>query len=446
MKRSRSPRPPVRAFSASALRILLAGLAASLLAACSDAGGNGSATSSNIRHLVVLVQENISFDAYLGTYCEAPTGSQPSCNDGPACCERGPAADPGTGISPLLLDDAEHGAYDPIHFSVCFVSEINGGRMDRFVAGATCGSDPRNFAYSDEATVGYYRDLARRYATADRWFQPIVGASSANDMYLARANFVFEDNSFVPADAIGSRCSLNKNTSSYTDPTIGDLLADAGVDWSFYIEGYQTMADYNSRDECPPPDPACPTNIPVYPCVYDPSDIPFQYYPRFRDNPTFMKDYSQFAADIDAGNLPPVTFVKAIGFRTEHPGYGLTISDGVAFTSTLVDRILSSRYADDTLILITYDEDGGYFDHVAPPPTSPVDGKQYGPRVPTFAVGRFARSNYVSHVEMEHSSIVKFIEWNWLHGATGQLGTRDAVVNNIGSLLDPAETGTAVPE
>src|SRR5581483_3646133 len=149
---------------------------------------------------------------------------------------------------------------------------------------------------------------------------------------------------------------------------------------------------------------------------------------------------------IDAGNLPPVTFVKAIGFRTEHPGYGLTISDGVAFTSTLVDRILSSRYADDTLILITYDEDGGYFDHVAPPPTSPVDGKQYGPRVPTFAVGRFARSNYVSHVEMEHSSIVKFIEWNWLHGATGQLGTRDAVVNNIGSLLDPAETGTAVPE
>ena len=61
------------------------------------------------------------------------------------------------------------------------------------------------------------------------------------------------------------------------------------------------------------------------------------------------------------------------------------------------------------------------------------------------AVGRFARQNYVSHVTMEHSSIVKFIEWNWLGMETGLLGGRDGVVHNIGSLLDPAMTGTAVP-
>jgi phospholipase C len=326
------------------------------------------------------------------------------------------------------------------------VSEINGGLMDQFVEGATCGSSPKNFAYADASSVGYYRDLARQYALADRYFQPITGASSANDMYLARANFVFEDNTFVPADAIGTRCTLNQKTASYDDPTIGDLLADAGVSWSFYIEGYQAMADANAAGECPPPDPACPGGFPFYPCVYDPSDIPFQYYPRFRDNPTYMRDYERFASDLAARELPAVSFIKAIGFRTEHPGYGNTISDGVAFVDQLVSSILASPYADNTLILITYDEGGGYFDHVAPPPTSTVDGKDYGPRVPTFAVGRFARRNFVSHVEMEHSSIVKFLEWNWLGGETGQLGTRDAVVNNIGSLLDPAETGTPVPE
>lgn len=403
-------------------------------------------TESNIEHLIVLIQENISFDAYFATWCEAPPDSEPTCTSGATCCEAGPATDPGTGSSPMLLDDTEHASFDPIHFYACNVSEMNGGRMDHFVAGATCGSSPDNFAYSDDATVGYYRDLAGRYALADRWFHSVAGASSSNDMYFARAEFVFEDNKYVPAGAIGSSCTLNRNEASYDDPTVGDLLADAGVPWAFYIEGYQTMIDAVAQGECPPADPACPAGFPFYPCVYDPSDIPFQYYPRFRDDPTYMRDWSRFAEDLEGGTLPAVSFVKAIGFRTEHPGYGSTISAGIDFSRALVDRVLASPYARNTLLVITYDESGGYFDHVAPPADSPVDGKAYGARVPTSAIGRFARRGHVSHVEMEHSSIVRFIEWNWLGGKTGQLGTRDAVVNNIGSLLDPRETGTPVPE
>ena len=76
--------------------------------------------------------------------------------------------------------------------------------MDQFVEGAICGASPKNFAYADASSVGYYRDLAGRYALADRYFQPITGASSSNDMYFARASFVFEDNTYVPADAIGT--------------------------------------------------------------------------------------------------------------------------------------------------------------------------------------------------------------------------------------------------
>jgi phospholipase C len=157
-----------------------------------------------------------------------------------------------------------------------------------------------------------------------------------------------------------------------------------------------------------------------------------------------MRDYGRLASELTSGTLPAVNWVKPLGYKTEHPGSGTTISTGAAFVKDLVDRVLASVYANDTLILVTYDESGGYFDHVAPPPTSAVDGQPYGARVPLLAIGRFARKNVVSHTIMEHSSIVKFVEWNWL-GATGQLQTRDSAVNNLGSLLDPAQTGTPVP-
>lgn len=420
-----------------------------VLAACGDSDSGGGGTTgkpvSHIDHLVVIIQENISFDAYFGTYCQAPTGSNPTCTEGPACCEAAPATDPGTGMAPVLLDDFQLGNWDPDHTAACEDSEINGGRMDQYITSTVCGA-PENYAYADEASVGPYRDLARQYALADRFFQPVTGQSSANDMYYARAAFVFPDNEFVP-DSIGANCTLNINRpATYTDQTVGDLLADADVPWAFYIQGYQAMKDAVANGTCPAPPPECAVGLPFYPCNYDPSDIPFQYYPRFRDNPEFMRDYDQFAADLERGELPAVSFVKAIGFRTEHPGAADTISDGIAFVTTVIDRVLTSSVADQTLILFTYDESGGFFDHVAPPPASAVDGQPYGPRIPTLAIGRFARRNFVSHVTMEHSSIVKFIEWNWLNKKTGQLGTRDAVVNNIGSLLDPAQTGVRVPD
>jgi phospholipase C len=106
---------------------------------------------------------------------------------------------------------------------------------------------------------------------------------------------------------------------------------------------------------------------------------------------------------------------------------------------------MASRYADRTLIILTWDEGGGYFDHVSPPGVSPVDMEAPGTRVAMLAIGRFARRNFVLHVPMEHSSLVKFLEWNYT-GRTGQLMARDALVNNIGSMLDPAQTGVAVPE
>jgi phospholipase C len=432
-------------------RIMKLGLLVTLAltaAACGDDAGSGDDAApidapgdpapdahpvvAPIEHVVVIVQENHTFDNYFGGWCTAPAGSAPTCNDGPACCEAAPATDP-TGVAPTVLDDAANGAYDPDHTQDCELAEMNGGAMDRYASGTSC-ADPRNVAVSPASVVATYQGWATQYALADRYFQPIVGSSSSNDMYFAVAQYVFTDNEFKP-DSNGAGCTLPATRVTYDGvTTIADLLLANGNTFAFYAQGY---ADMLAATFCPAAPDDCPFGLPTTPCDYDPSDVPFEYYAQFLDNPQYMKDLADLAADVDAGTLPDVSFVKHVGYRNEHPGYGTTLTAGMDSAAAVVATIAGSAYADDTLILLVWDEGGGFFDHVTPPPTSAVDGQPYGTRVPLLAIGPHARPGFVSHVELEHSSVVRFLEWNFL-GATGQLGGRDAVVHNLGSLLDPA--------
>ncbi len=397
-----------------------------------------------IPHLVVIVQENQTFDNHFGAYCTAATGSNPTCNTGPACCEAMPATDP-AGTVPTVITDAEHAAYDPNHTQVCELSEIDDGKMDMFATAAAGCGDPQNVAVADPTVVKPLWDLAAQGALADRYFQPIAGESSSNNMYLARANFEFTDNQAGPADSVGTTCDFEGEGMQFTHATIGDLLTGAGVPWAWFSDGYDAMIA--AKGACPPRPADCPAPVDNYPCSFDPSDVPFEYYKSTVDNPATMKDLSVLEAALSSGTgLPAVSYVKAYGYKSEHPGDEITLSAGVGWATSLIQQIEASPYASTTLVLLTYDEGGGYFDHVPPPAASTVDGKPYGTRIPLLAVGPFARKNFVSHVTMEHSSIVKFIEWNWLGHKTGQLGTRDTVVHNLGSLLDPATTVVAVPE
>ena len=402
---------------------------------CSGPGG------SNITHVIIVVQENHTFDSYFGAYCTAKAGSNPTCTEGPACCEAAPANEP-SGAAPVLLDDTTNADYDPDHSQACELAEMNGGKMDRYVTGAAGCSDPKNFAVAGEATK-IYHDYAAKYAMADRNFQPLVGASSANDMYFAVAKMVFNDNEVKP-DAIGAQCDFAPKVVTYDGQTIFDVLGAAGKTYGVYGEGYDRVKA-TAADDCPSAPKECAAHLPTYPCIYEPSDIPFLYYTQFAHDEKLVRDYTQFSKDLTGGTLPDVSFVKLIGYHTEHPGYGTKITEGTAVVEALVNNVEASCYADNTLVLLAWDEGGGYFDHVKPPADSPVDLAPYGTRVPLIATGRFARKNFVSHVEMEHSSIVKFLELNFT-GATGQLKARDAVVNNIGSLLDAKETGITIPE
>ena len=316
--------------------------------------------------------------------------------------------------------------------------------MDAF-ATAPCGS-ARNVAQASPAIVAPYWAFADDGALADRYFQPLSGASSANDMYFARATYAFDDNTVGPKGALGIACGLLPALQELSGKTIADLLHERGVDLVTYAGGYKAMVDAVAAGTCPVPPDACAAKFAFYPCNYDPSDYPLQYFASTRDDPRTMRDLATLDTDLDAGTLPAVAFVRAVGYESEHPGLRNKLSDGVRWASGVIDRVMASRYRESTLVLLTYDEGGGYFDHVAPPPPSAADGKPYGTRVPTIAIGPFARKGTVSHVVMEHSSIVKLIEYNWLDQKTGQLGTRDAIVNNVGSLLEPAKTGVAIPD
>jgi phospholipase C len=341
-----------------------------------------------------------------------------------------------------VLDDANNAGYDRKHDHTCEGSEMNGGKMDRYVTGVSGCSDPRNFAIAPDSLMFAYHTFATNYALADRYFQPIIGASASNDMYLAMAQYQFTDNDFNP-DANGKGCGVPATAVKYAGrTTIADVLLSAGKTFAVYAEGYDDMVNALL---CPAPPKDCPFGLPVPPCVYQPDDIPFQYYGQFTDNTKYIKDYAQFSKDLATGTLPSFSYLKALQYKNEHPGYSTKISQGVEFVTEVVTSVQKSKLANDTLVILTWDEGGGFYDHLTPPPDSAVDGKSYGTRVPMLAIGPFARKNKVSHVTMEHSSVVKFLELNFT-GTTGQLNGRDAVVNNIGSLLDPATTGIVVPE
>ena len=450
---------------------------------------------SHIEHVVLIVQENHSFETYFGRYCTAPAGSNPTCTRGPSCCEGAPGTEPSGSAAYALNDDpansASNFAKDRDHNQVCELQQINGGAMNHFVSGSTGAStcygvgptcaDRLNWVLADgstaTSTVNYYWSLATGNALADRYFQPIAGGSASNNIYFAGAHFRFVDNGALPNVVVGesgdklcvdSAGCLTSPKTAYPNSTVADLLVNAGYSFTMYADGFSEAnaatlngtpcPSISATSECPYSD--CYSHpVACHGCLYNPADIPFLFYQGFTDislsggvRPTpYEKDLTALQQDISQGTLPNFAFVKERLFHNEHPNLS-TIADGAAAVSAVVNLIEQSAFRNNTLILLTWDEGGGFFDHVPPPPALPTsldsdasgNAVPYGTRVPLVAIGPLAKAGTVSHVTMEHSSIVSFLEFNFL-GIEGGLGARDAVVNNIGSLLDPVAVGVDVP-
>ena len=146
-----------------------------------------------------------------------------------------------------------------------------------------------------------------------------------------------------------------------------------------------------------------------------------------------LKDIEDFLAALRAGNLPAVAFVKPIGAYNEHMGYA-DLLGGQQYVANLVKAVQDSAIWKDSVIIITYDEAGGRWDHVPPP-----RGDRWGPgvRVPAIIISPYAKRRFVDHTTYETTSILKFIETRW---QLAPLGSRDAAANNLFNAFDFSQT------
>ena len=196
-----------------------------------------------------------------------------------------------------------------------------------------------------------------------------------------------------------------------TTKTIGDTLSAKGVSWAWYAGGFNAaLADgrrlpgqhheviYTAKDGA---------------LNFQPHHQPFNYFARFApgtpDRARHFKDGADLLADIEAGKLPAVTFYKPTGRFNQHPAYTDLVS-GDEHIADLLERLRRSPQWAKMLVIVTYDENGGFWDHV-PPPTGPGSGDRWGPgsRVPTLIIGPFARRGFVDKTSYDTTSILKFV-------------------------------------
>ncbi len=352
----------------------------------------------------------------------------------------------------------------PIHNYWQNIEQIDGGRNDRFVAMTTVGA----------WTMGYYDgspqkmwQWAKRYTLADNFFMGAFGGSFLNHQWLIcactpvfanapeaiRAQIdergrlkrrpgspasVLEgpvqlfDGQVTPdgyavnttqppyqpsgtAPAPGGNLELADPAKNPLPPqsakTIGDTLSAKGVSWAWYSGAWsQALADGRR--------PAADKRTIIYTREggspnFQPHHQPFNYFARFApgsaDRAAHLKDGDEFIAAIDRGTLPQVAFYKPPGRLTQHPSY-TDIQSGDIHLDEVLARLEKSPQWRSMLVIVTYDENGGYWDHV-PPPAGAGWGDRWGPgtRIPTIVVSPFAKRGHVDHTSYDTTSILKLI-------------------------------------
>jgi acid phosphatase len=261
-----------------------------------------------------------------------------------------------------------------------------------------------------------------------------------------------------PTGAFSAKVPMVDDTSSAM--TIGDLMSNKGVSWAYYGGGWDnaagitTGAGYTNQTSGTPgdacADPATPgasadgngQNAGWPYCQdrsYQQHHYPFAYFERYApgtaDRATHLLDEVDFTNAAAAGTLPQVSFVKPLGNENEHPGY-TSEPNGSDHLVDLIQAVLSGPQAGNTLVVVTYDEFGGQWDHVPPPSASndvaPHDQWGPGTRIPALLISRsFIRSG-VDHTYMDTLSIMRTIEQQW---SLGNLGHRDATVNSLANAI-----------
>ncbi|MBT1001953.1 alkaline phosphatase family protein [Paenarthrobacter sp. DKR-5] len=356
--------------------------AAGLVAGSAPSAANAAAAlpapaSSGIDHIIVLMMENRSFDHFLG-WTPGADGSQ----SGLSFIDR-------YGIphsTHHLTDFQGCGHPDPDHSYEGGRIQFNNGRNDGWLRAGE----------NDEFAVGYYTST-----DLDFWRQAVPGWTVC-DRYFAATMAETYPNRFYQHAAATDR--THNSTATSTLPTIWDRLAAAGVDGKYY---------YN--------------------------DIPFTalWGTKYMG---ISHQYSEFLADCSAGKLPAVSFVDP-RFTDESSGTSgddhphADIRSGQQFLAEVYNAVTTGPNWANTMLVINYDEWGGFYDHVAPTtaPDTSADTALRGFRVPAVVVSPRARRGYVAHDVYDHTSVLKAIEWRF---GLAPLTPRDQDARNIAEVLD----------
>ncbi|WP_074116595.1 alkaline phosphatase family protein [Bradyrhizobium sp. AS23.2] len=455
--------PPARKAQAIAVVVLLCVLFSAGRVAAQSAG------LERIQHVIVIYQENWSFDGLYGKFpgadglANAGERIRQIKKDGtpyltlpqPLDTSKKPPIPDSRFPTDLPVAPYDIAQYVPPHQKVGDIvnraqqekRQINGGRMDGFVAWSENGGLAMSYYDATDLPIGR---LAQQYTLADRFFHSAFDGSMINHLWLicactpswsnAPANLriqmdaqgiVVKDGSVTPDGyVVHTVYPANRPYPGNIEdpgqliplldlPTIGDRLSEKGISWAWYSGGWKDAVAGH-------PD-----------ALFQFHHQPFNYFAPYAEGKAarteHLKDTEDFLAALRAGNLPAVVFIKPIGADNEHPGYS-DLLRGEQHVASLVNAVQESVFWKDSVIIVTYDEGGGRWDHVPPPP-----GDRWGPgvRIPAVIISPFAKRGFVDHTTYETVSILKLIETRW---NVAPLGSRDAAANNLLNAFDFFQT------
>jgi phospholipase C len=368
-----------------------------------------------IKHLVVLIQENHSFDNYFGTFPGVDGIPEGVCmpvnpdDAGRSDC-----------VKPFHIGDNDVLPLDLDHSSATHRAQYNRGKMDGFVAALDLRHQDGRLAmgYYDERDLPYHWMLAREYVLFDHFFSSASSGSFMNHMFAVAGAPAFgrdgKPRDGIPRDGI-----------SPEQMTIFDRLQERGVSWKFYVQNYEPQLTYRTVDRY--------LGNRASQVVW----VPMLGLDRFIDDPALSShivDLSEYFEDLQNGTLPAVAYIAPSGASEHPPG---SLRSGQRFVVSLINALKRSSAWDQSAFLYTYDDWGGWYDHVPP---HRVDPYGYGFRVPALLISPYARQGYIEHDVMDFTSILKFIEENW---TLQPLSSRDADARSIVSAFDFSQTPRA---
>jgi len=401
-----------------------------------------------IRHVIVVMQENRSFDSYFGTFPGAdglPAGMRHG-----AGCNPDPAA--GRCLRPFH-DRSQVNVGGP-HTAAAALSDIHGGRMNGFVGTVrramtgpcridpttpTCVTDrthPDVMGYHTARDIPNYWAYAHRYVLQDHMFPSDLGWSLPSHLAMVSgwsASCTSQTDPLSCQTSIGLRPGApGRGHIHYPWTDLTYLLAAHHVTWRYFVEP-------GRQPDCADGDMVCvhPRQNAHTPSIWNP-------LPHFLDVHTDHQTWNvapsaSFFADAHAGALPSVSWVVPSIRNSEHPPS--PIWRGQAWVTRIVNAVMRSPDWSSSAIFIAWDDWGGFYDHVIPPRVDPYG---YGIRVPGIMISPYARSGYVDHQVLSFDAYLKFIEDDFLGGARldpatdGRPDSRPSVRENapqLGNLL-----------